>query len=236
MIDINCDLGEGLNNEAEIMPLIDSCNIACGGHAGDRVSIAECLRLSELYSVKPGAHPSYPDKLNFGRMSMELPEEELIHQLEYQMDLMLEVVVESGIDLHHIKAHGALYNDIARNHKLASVYLRAMEPYKDRLFLYVPWNSAVAEVALENGYKVRYEAFGDRNYNDDLSLVSRHSDQAVLTSKDQVLTHIKEMFENQRVKTVNGLYKTLKADTFCIHSDTENAVDILKYLRESLNT
>ncbi len=233
-IDINCDLGEGLGNENELMPLISSCNIACGGHAGDTKTMRAVARLASENGVKVGAHPSYPDHINFGRISLEIPEDELVQSIRTQMNDFMAILSEETIMIHHIKAHGALYNDIAKDRKLAKTFLKAIEKTKEAIFLYVPFGSAIDEEALLQGFTIKYEAFADRNYNDDLSLVSRTLPNALIQSPEKVLEHILMMVGEKQVRTVNGQLVDIKADTFCIHSDTPSALKILRYLSDEL--
>ena len=229
-IDVNCDVGEGLNNEAELMPYIQSCNIACGGHAGNEKTMREVVLLTKKYNVKLGAHPSYPDKENFGRKTMVLEPDELKRILQKQINLLLQIIGEQEVTLNHIKPHGALYNDIAKNDELSLIFLDAIKPYKNEVKLYVPYNSAIEKNALKNGFSIIYEAFADRNYNEDLSLVSRKENNALMTNPKAILQHVSEMVNTQKVTTVTGKKVFIKANTFCVHSDTENAIGIVKTL------
>ena len=234
-IDINCDVGEGMQNEAQLFPLITSCNIACGGHAGDAASIREILQLAMEHKVKVGAHPSYPDKENFGRRSMELSEAELIATVFEQVGLFFTLAAEVGIPVHHIKAHGALYNDIAADAALARTYLRALEPYHGKVLLYVPYKSAIAKEAEDRKWTVHYEAFADRNYNADRSLVPRSFPEALITDPEQMSTHLLRMYEDHMIHTVDGTDVPILADTYCIHGDTPGAVELLATLVEKLD-
>lgn len=233
-IDINCDLGEGVGNEADVLPLVSSCNIACGGHAGDEVIMKWVVSLAKRHHVKIGAHPSYPDTAHFGRVSMELTANELIASLRQQITQLLSVCAQEGAKLHHIKAHGALYNDIAKGGHLANVFLEAIAPYKVALVLYVPAESRLAQLAVREGFKIKKEAFGDRNYNSDLSLVSRNKDNALIVEPKSVLEHVLRMVTKEKVLTVSGTLEDLAVDTYCIHSDTANALQILMYLSKAL--
>lgn len=234
-IDINCDVGEGVENESELFLLISSCNIACGGHAGSKETIQTCLKLAQENNVLIGAHPSYPDKENFGRISMDISGEDLIDSIKNQMQFFLNQCDWVGASLHHIKPHGALYNDLAKDKVKAQFFLKAIDPYKNNIFLYVPYGSIVQELALLQNFKVKREAFADRNYNSDLSLVSRKMDNAVITNEREVLAHILRMFNEKRVKSIDGKETPLFADTFCIHGDTPNALQILTYITVHLN-
>jgi len=227
-LDINCDMGEGVNNEQVLMPFIQSCNIACGGHAGDEVLMKKVVELAIRHKVKIGAHPSYPDSENFGRKSMKMESQVLIEAIQSQINKLNHVVLEANTTLHHIKAHGALYNDIAKNKQIAKVFLTAILPFKNKIKLFVPYKSEIEKLALNQDFQIIYEAFADRNYSDDLSLVSRNKSKAVITNFEDVLEHISQMIKDEKVTTITGKKVTIKAATFCVHSDTENAVKIVK--------
>lgn len=233
-IDINCDLGEGLDNEALIMPYISSCNIACGGHAGNRQTMKKVVALAMEHNVFIGAHPSYPDKENFGRISMDISDLELIESIRTQIKELEGILKEQNISLTHIKPHGALYNDIAKDRRLAKLFILAIEEYKGRVALFVPYGSIVGEVALANGFKIKYEAFADRNYNTDGSLVSRTQDNALIQDPIAVLNHLRYMVTHQEVKTVKGDSIALLSDTYCIHGDAPSTLQILTYLSNEL--
>ncbi|MBT8280292.1 MAG: 5-oxoprolinase subunit PxpA [Muriicola sp.] len=229
-IDINCDVGEGLGNEAQLFPFISSCNLACGGHAGDAKTIREVIALAHMHQVRVGAHPSYPDKENFGRKSMEMNSDDFRNSIISQIELVEDILSDKKGTLTHIKAHGALYNDLAKDRELALKYLNILKPYKSSTALFLPFGSVLAKEALKSGWRCKYEAFGDRNYNDDLSLVSRTSDSALITAPENALEHLLLMIKKSRVKTVSGNLIPIKADTYCIHGDTSSAYEILTYL------
>lgn len=233
-IDINCDVGEGVLNEHLIMPYISSCNIASGGHFGDKTSIDKTIKLAIKNNIKIGAHPSYPDKENFGRKLMQISDDDLRDSICNQLDLFLERLSKVDVKLHHIKPHGALYNAIAINERLAIKFIEITKEYLNDVFLYVPYNSVIEEVALKMNIKIKYEAFADRNYNDSLTLVSRNLKNALLIDKNDVFNHVLNMVKYQKVKTISGLEKTIKVNTFCVHSDTKNAFEIVKYLYQNL--
>jgi len=180
-LNINCDVGEGVNNEMTLMPYIQSCNIACGGHAGNKKLMEKVVKLALKHEVNIGAHPSYPDIENFGRKTMIIDPSELAKTIQKQINLLNKIVIEQGGSLSHIKPHGALYNDVSKNKDLALHFLNAILPYKNSVKLFVPFNSEIEICALENGFSIVYEAFADRNYNDDLSLVARNEKEAVIT-------------------------------------------------------
>lgn len=233
-IDINCDVGEGIGNEEQLMPLISSCNIACGGHAGDAASIRETIRRAIINEVKIGAHPSYPDKENFGREVMDIPTKELQSSIKEQLQLFCSILEKEGGKLHHIKPHGALYNVITKDKALANVFLEAISVYKKRCYLYVPFASKIEELAKVAGFKIKNEVFADRRYNDDLSLVSRKKKNAVIVEPEIVLHHVKRMALNGLIKTISNSEIPIKSETFCVHGDTPSALKILMYLQQEL--
>ncbi|MCM5662990.1 5-oxoprolinase subunit PxpA [Galbibacter mesophilus] len=232
---INCDLGEGIDNESSLMPFIQACNIACGGHAGDKASMRYVINLAKNHDVAIGAHPSYPDKENFGRKSLPLSEEELIQSIKSQLTDFQLAINEEKATWQHIKPHGALYNDIAKDAHLAAVFLKAIEDFKNKE-LYVPYGSVIAEKATQNGFKIIYEAFADRAYNNDLSLVSRKLPNAVLTSKKAILKQVKNIAYRNSVETIQNETVYIEGETFCVHSDTDNASEIVEFLYNHLET
>ena len=232
MININCDLGEGLNNEHVIMPLINSCNIACGGHAGDSQTMIECVEISIKNDVEIGAHPSYPDKENFGRKKIDISRSELYFSLIDQIERLNSIAVSYGKKLHHIKAHGALYNQMFSDKDLSDFYLDTIKGFQEDCYIYIPYNSEIEKSALEKGFKIMYEAFGDRAYNDNLSLVSRDIKGALIKNPKLVIDQISNIIDSEKVKSINGKQKSIKADTICIHSDTDNSIEILKEINK----
>ncbi len=231
---MNCDVGEGLENENELLPLISSCNSACGGHAGDPQTIDRVIGIALRNGVKIGAHPSYPDRENFGRKTLDIGSNALIASIKSQMSLFTEILQKNGGTLHHIKPHGALYNDLAKNVSLSQTFLTAIEAYNKDVKLYVPYGSVIAEEAQKKGWELLYEAFGDRNYNDDLSLVSRKESNALIRDPHMVLEHILTIINKSKVNTLGGLLEPLVADTICLHGDTPEVLEILVYLSREL--
>lgn len=233
-VGINCDLGEGLNNEAELMPYISSCSIACGGHAGSKRTIRKVIDLALQHNVKAGAHPSFPDKANFGRIRLEMPLSELQQSIEEQIRLINGVCKEKNIRLHHVKPHGALYNLVSTEGFHAEVVVKAVKNIVPGAFLYVPFGSVIQTIAQKAGLKVKVEAFADRNYNADLTLVSRKFENAVISDKEKLVEHLLKMITEKKVKSVDGVEVDLVAETFCFHGDNPNAIELLKYAASTL--
>lgn len=234
MIDINCDLGEGLDNEHIIMPLISSCNISCGAHAGSIEIMDKVIQLAVKHKVKIGAHPSFPDRKNFGRKVLDISNSDLQKSLEDQLTIFKDRALLQNATIHHVKPHGALYNLIAVNREKASIVIAAIQHVFEAVKLYVPYQSRIEEIAIESGLEIVYEAFADRMYNEDLSLVSRTFSNALIEDKLEVLKQVQKISDKQLVTTVNFHEKKIKASTFCVHGDTKNAIEILEYLHKHL--
>ncbi|TGV01440.1 5-oxoprolinase subunit PxpA [Flavivirga rizhaonensis] len=234
VIDINVDMGEGIGNESELIPFISSCNIACGGHAGDVDTMRNITRLAKKHRVKIGAHPSFPDKVNFGRIHMEMSCAALFKSVKGQVDDLVFILKEEHGALHHIKPHGALYNLAAVDEKVANVIVEVMKTIMLPVKLYVPYKSVIEKIATAQNIPIVYEAFADRNYNDDLTLVSRKEIAASIHNEDHLFEHIFHMISKQKVKTITGKTIGIKAQTFCIHGDNPNAVNLIKNLEVRL--
>lgn len=235
-IDINCDLGEGVGNDAQLMPYLSSCNIASGGHAGDDESMRATIKLAIENGTKIGAHPSFPDRDNFGRTEMDLPNNELTTIIIEQIVRLKILTEEAGGKLNHVKPHGALYNMAAVNDSTAEAVLDAMVSFDEKLILYVPYGSLIAKKALARNIPIKYEAFADRNYNDNLTLVSRKLDNAVLEDPTQILEHVTRMIKEKKVKTITGSLFAIEAGTLCIHGDNPHALEIVSHLSQQLKT
>lgn len=234
-IDINADVGEGVGNESELLPIISSCNIACGGHAGDEHSMREAVQLAIKYNTKIGAHPSFPDTENFGRAIVEMSCTSLYQSIKQQIEKLKRIVREEQGLLHHVKPHGALYNLAAKDEATAEVIVEVMKRFHQPLKLYVPYGSVIAKIAQKEDVEITYEAFADRNYNEDLSLVSRKQSDALITNSDAMYAHIYNMIVHQKVKTINGVEVEIKAQTFCVHGDTPNSAKLVSELIQKLN-
>jgi len=235
IIDINCDLGEGMPCDAEIMAYISSCSIACGGHYGDEGTMRDTIALANKHQLKIGVHPSYPDKENFGRQAISMSAPELKASLIGQITTFKTILTETSSKLHHLKPHGALYNQAAHDNSLAELLIEVQLEVCPEARLYAPSGSQIALLAEKSGIKVVYEVFADRNYTDDLSLVSRSKNNALIHDTEQSYQHVKRMLLQQQVLSVNNNLKPIQADTICVHSDTQEAVAIVAKLHARLN-
>lgn len=233
-IDINVDVGEGIGNESHLIPYVSSCNIACGGHAGDGKTMRKVVKLAKKHNVKIGAHPSFPDIENFGRKPMDMPCVALFTSIKEQINSLVTILQEEHALLHHVKPHGALYHMAATNVKVATAVIEVMKSLKQPAKLYVPYKSVIEALAIQNNIAITYEAFADRHYNDDLTLVCRTEKNAVIHDTDMMFQHVYRMITTQKVKTMSGLEVGIKAETFCIHGDNLQAEVLLKTLRTNL--
>ena len=234
-MDLNCDLGEGLGNEHLLMPFISSCNIACGGHAGSVDIMDRVIGLAIENNVKIGAHPSFEDKVNFGRVILNISNGELMQSLTRQMELFKERAALQNTTVHHVKPHGALYHLITVSQEKAMVVVEAIQQVFGNLTMFVPYGSAIEVVAKGSGLTILYEVFADRNYQDNLTLVSRKETNAILTSPEEIIQHVLSMEKKSQVKTISGAMKMIKAETFCVHGDNQNVIPILQRLNEEFS-
>ena len=228
----NADVGEGVGNDHQIMPYISWCNIACGAHAGDDDEIIKTIQLALQHNVKIGAHPSYPDRKNFGRKSMQMDFEDLVGSITQQIQLVKNYVEELGGELHHVKPHGALYNDAFEKREVGKAILQSIKNI-DRSLRVITLKNSVLSYLYKDGFRVCFEAFADRNYNDDMTLVSRAEKDAILENKLDVFEHVKRMVVDGKIRTKTGKEQAIFFDTICMHGDHQNAVEIIRYLHSS---
>lgn len=229
---LNCDLGEGMKNEASIIPFIDLASVACGGHFGDRNSIRETLTLIKRLGKKAGAHPSYPDRENFGRNSMLIEPEVLIQSLRNQILLFIEVDEQEEIGCDHIKFHGALYNDAAENQDLALALALFLKREFPEIPLFVPPHSEIQKAAKELDLPHKLEVFGDRAYRNDYKLLSRSVENSLFTQKKQVISHMESILEHKQIQTTTGDFIPIQADTICFHGDNPGIMEFLPFVRD----
>jgi UPF0271 protein len=223
VIDLSADLGEGAPDEPEIWPLITSANVACGGHFGDTQSMTHAVARAREFGVRIGAHPSYPDRANFGRKSMSMPPDSLRATLIEQITALLDI----GGKLHHVKPHGALYNDAHKDRALAGIVIDAIRAIDDKLPIVCSDRSQMAAAARAAGTPVVREAFADRRYNADGSLVARSEPNSLL-DVDEAAAQAAMLANESTVIARDGSRITIPFDTICVHADMEHAVERLR--------
>jgi UPF0271 protein len=234
-IDINCDLGEGetiadCEKDALLMPYISSCNIACGGHAGNQSTIATSLANAAKHQLKIGAHPGYADKNNFGRVSLELPIQELKDSLKQQINSFNKQADKQNIKLHHIKFHGALYNDIEADNQLALELATVCKKYFPSLELLGLADGNLEEACKKLNINFIKEGFMDRTYLSNGKLTPRGSQNAVIENRDEVVKQAIALASNQFVTTNTHNQLKIKVDSICLHGDNPNALAIAEFV------
>jgi len=233
-IDINCDLGEGKPNDASIMQFISSANIACGYHAGDEATIRATIRLAIKNKLVVGAHPGFADKENFGRVEILLPAGDYYNLVMEQLVLFKDIADQEGVPIHHIKAHGALYNLSVRNEMVATEVAKAVHDFDPTLIYYALSNSSMLRIAEDMGLRTASEVFADRNYMDDGTLIPRIQKNAIVTEADAAAKQVLMMAKEKKAMSINAKPFPVKADTICIHGDLPQAYSFAKAIHKSL--
>jgi UPF0271 protein len=233
-IDFNCDVGEGIGNDAAIIPFISSANIACGYHAGNEDIIRTTIELAIKNNVAIGAHPSFFDKENFGRTEMSLSPGEIYDVVILQLRMIEKIIRKSKSKLHHVKPHGALYNMSAKDPRIAKTIAEAVKDFDDNLILFgLSGTSSVTE-ASKIGLKTANEVFADRSYQDDGSLTPRSRQNALIEDVDKAIEQVLQIAREKTVTSANGRKIALAADTICIHGDGKNAVQFASSIYQRL--
>lgn len=233
-IDLNADLGEGCEFDVELMGIVSSCNIACGGHAGDIRSMTVTVELAGANGVAIGAHPAYPDRTGFGRRRHFLTGTDLHKSLVEQIVKLDDIVRAAGRFLTHVKPHGALYSDAAGDRAIAKIVVRAVQDGCDNAAIIGLPQSELEVVALENGVTFVAEAFIDRAYKSDGTLVLRSEPNAVHNDMNTITTQAVTLATKGTLTAENGDVIKVRANTLCIHGDTENAAEIGIAVRDVL--
>lgn len=234
MIELNADIGEGCD-DAGLMPYLSRVSIACGGHTGDAASMTAALRLAAEHGVAVGAHPSYPDRAQFGRRHLAASAGEIAAWVAQQTEALAEQALRMGLRLAHVKPHGALYNVAARDPEVAQAIALAVAMFDDGLLLVGLSGSRLIAAGQAAGLGVLNEAFADRRYQSDGQLVSRETPGALITDPDQAAQHVRALARGEPVATRDGGSLLVRADTICLHSDTPNALNIARAVHAALN-
>lgn len=231
---LNCDMGEGMGNDEQIMPFIQAANIACGYHAGNVDTMQETIQLCKLYNVAIGAHPSFLDRENFGRVEKQLPVHELYELVTQQLLLFNEVLQVTDAKMNHVKPHGALYNLSAGDQLTAKVIAQAVKDFDGDLVLVGLSGSHSVSEAAKIGLKTANETFADRTYGDDGKLTSRADANATINNTIEMMKQVIQMVNDGVVTTTSGKKIPVIADTICLHSDGKHAVEFAKAIFDTI--
>ncbi|MFO0697887.1 MAG: 5-oxoprolinase subunit PxpA [Nitrospira sp.] len=239
-IDLNCDMGEYetpelLAREAQLMPLITSVNIACGAHAGHPDLMLRTARLAAQHGTAIGAHPGFPDTQDFGRRDHQTSAKEVESLVFIQLNTLAEVLASVQLTLNHVKLHGALYSLASRDRTVADAVVRALTSFNPHLFLFALAGSELVTSGRTAGLTVIQEAFADRAYRSDGTLVPRTQPNALLQTQQQVRQQLRAIL-NGSVTGIDGQRVLIKADTLCVHMDTPQAVEFLQLIRQEFES
>ncbi|MDG1750204.1 MAG: LamB/YcsF family protein [Thalassotalea sp.] len=242
MLTLNCDLGELVgeaNNDALIMPMIDQANIACGAHAGDTQSMTNTVKLAIQHNVIIGAHPSYPDRENFGRKSIIIEKAALKTSLTAQINALSKICIEQKTQLNYVKPHGALYNDMMKNLPIFQTVCQAVAMANNRLnkklslmIQALPNTQPYQKIANKYNITLLFEAFSDRAYQANGLLVPRSQQGAVIHQQEKVIEQITQLIKHQKLTTIDGGFLALHVDSLCVHGDNDVALTLVSSLRK----
>ena len=238
-ININCDLGESsklhsIKNDPLLLKIVNSANIACGYHAGDRSTMEKTIEISKENNVSIGAHPSFNDPENFGRKRLNLPSSEIKKLIIDQINILSDIAQKTGMKVTHVKPHGALNNMACEDYDLAKVISETiMQTNKELIFL-VPTGSQMEKAGKKLGMKIAAEIFADRNYEDDGNLISRSKDNAMIIDPEIAKKHVIRMVESQALNCYSGKQIPCEIDSICVHGDGKSAVNTAIQIKEGL--
>ena len=240
-IDLNCDMGESgslyaydMEKDIALMQYLSSVNLACGYHAGDAHTMHKLVETAMDKRIAIGAHPSFPDRENFGRTNMMLLSSEVYDIVLYQLGALYAFLKVKGGTIHHVKPHGALYNMAAKNRELADAICKAIADFDEKLILYGLAGSELITAATAMGLTSASEIFSDRTYQDDGSLTSRTMPDALIEDEQLAIKQVLQMVKTGMVKTLSGKNISLKAETICIHGDGKHALEFARNIHTVL--
>ncbi len=233
-IDLNCDLGEGCGSDAELMRYISSANIACGFHAGNGDTMRRTVELALENGVTIGAHPGYADPDNFGRTQMNLARAEVRQLIFDQLEALKRVCEQAGATIRHVKPHGALYNQAAKDRELASAVVEAVAEWDRDLIFYGLSGSEMISAVEKVGLRTASEVFADRTYQSNGSLTPRTDSNALITETETSVNQVLDMIRYGRVRSTDGIMVAIRCETICLHGDGDHAVEFASLIRTKL--
>ncbi|TXR41122.1 LamB/YcsF family protein [Ectopseudomonas mendocina] len=238
-IDLNSDLGESfgqwcMGDDAAMLDIVTSANVACGFHAGDPAGILRTLRAAAAKGVTIGAHVAYPDLVGFGRRNMDIASFDLTADVIYQIGALQALATAAGTSVRYVKPHGALYNTIAHDTRQALAVIEAIRAVDARLVLVALAGSPLVELARGEGLTCIAEAFADRAYTPQGTLVSRREPGAVLHDAEQVAQRMLRLVQTGEIEAIDGSVTRIEADSICVHGDSPGAIQMAREVRQLL--
>ncbi|MGB7069909.1 MAG: 5-oxoprolinase subunit PxpA [Pyrinomonadaceae bacterium] len=234
-IDLNCDMGEGFGNDAALMKYVSSANIACGFHAGDASTMRRTVELAIESDTAIGAHPGYFDPQGFGRNAISLPLQEVSDIVLYQVSALKGICESFGADLRHVKPHGALYNQAAKDEDLARCVAAAVKSIDRDLILYGLYGSFLISAAKSIGLRTASEAFADRTYKADGTLSPRFEPNSLISIASAAADQVIRMIRTRTIEATDGTSIPIRADTICIHGDGDHSVELAAAIRQAVD-
>lgn len=240
-VDLNCDLGESFGNyklgmDEAVLPYISSANVACGFHASDPLVMMNTVKMAVENHTAVGAHPGYPDLVGFGRRNMTVSFDEAKSMVMYQIGALDAFCKANGIEMQHVKPHGAMYNMAGKDAGLAKAICEGICEINPNLILLGQDGSELAKAAKAAGLAVAAEVFADRAYEEDGSLVARSKPGAMITDEDEAIARVLRMVKEGKVTAITGKDIAIKADSICVHGDGPKALEFVKKIRERLES
>jgi 5-oxoprolinase (ATP-hydrolysing) subunit A len=233
-VDLNCDMGEGMPNDATLMPFISSANIASGYHAGNEGIMEITIELALQHKVAIGAHPGFDDKENFGRLNVILSSEGYYNLIIEQLILFKKICDQKNAVLHHVKPHGALYNMASAQRTIAKAIAQAVFDFDANLLFYGLSGSYLIDEATALGLKTQSEVFADRTYTPEGYLTPRTNSNALITDENKVVQQVLQMIQEGTVVSTQNNTIPIKAETICLHGDGEHAVNFAQLIHNTL--
>lgn len=237
-VDLNSDLGESfgrytLGMDDKIIPLITSANVACGYHASDPVVMEKTISQAKTAGIKVGAHPGFPDLMGFGRRNMNITLQEAKAYVLYQLGALYGFCRAQGMELQHIKPHGALYNMAAKDYDLSKAICQAVKEFDPHLIVLALSGGQLAKAAADMGLTTAMEVFADRGYEEDGTLVDRRKEGAMITDEDEAICRVIRMVKEGKVTAVTGKDIPIQADSICVHGDGIKALAFVEKIRRA---
>lgn len=238
-VDLNCDLGESFGNykcgmDEEVIPFISSANVACGFHASDPLVMMKTVALAKKNHAAVGAHPGYPDLVGFGRRNLAASPAEVKAMVQYQVGALQAIARAQGVQVCHVKPHGAMYNMAGKDEKLAEAICEAIYEVDPSLILLGLSGSEMLKAAERIGLRAAKEVFADRAYEEDGSLVARSKPGAMITDEDEAIQRVVRMIKEGKVTAISGKDIEVQADSICVHGDGEKALAFVEKIRKAL--